>query len=116
MKPIRDPGYESYKTKENTRNNKKETKDIAAGEDIEEDAPFFLVTYLNNFSHSNFANNELCVDSQKNHISNGLCAHSFANPKPSRRPSLITKKFCSANCLTMKNVLIRLWKLLHLII
>ena len=74
LKFVRGCGYEIY----NTKQVKKEHKEEAKAEEVEtaeEEAPFPLVTHVNNILHSIFSNVEVYINNQQIYNSNGLYAH-----------------------------------------
>ena len=73
LKLVRGRGYETYNTKEVTKERKEEAK--AEEEETAEKEPVPLVTHVNNILHSIFSNVEMYINNQQNYNSNGLYAH-----------------------------------------
>ena len=71
---VRGRGYETYNTKEVSREQKEEAK-AEEEETVEEDAPVPLITLVNNILHSIFSNVEVYINNQQIYNSNGLYAH-----------------------------------------
>ena len=69
-----DRGYETYNTKEVTKEHKEEAR-AEEEETAEEDDPVSLVFHVNNILHSVFSNVEVYINNQQIYNSNGLYAH-----------------------------------------
>ena len=80
LKPklVRGLGYETYNTKEVSKEHKGEAK--AEEETAEEDAQVPLVTHVNNILHWIVSNVEVYINNQQIYNSNGLYAHKFCFP------------------------------------
>ena len=71
-------GYKTNSTKEVKKEHKEEAE-AEAEETAEEEAPFPLVTHVNNLLHSIFPNIEVYINNQQTYSSNGLYAHKSYN-------------------------------------
>ena len=76
VKFVKDRGYETYKTKENKKEQEEEAKtDEKATAEEEQESPVPLVTHVRNILHSIFSNVEVYINNQQIYNSNGLYAH-----------------------------------------
>ena len=77
LKLVRGRGYESYNTKEVTKEHKEHKEEAKAKEEetAEEDDPVPLVTHVNNILHSIFSKVEVYINHQQIYNSIGLYAH-----------------------------------------
>ena len=71
---MRGRGYETYKTKEVKKEHKEEAE-AEEEETVEEEAPFPLVSHVNNILHSIFSIVEVYTNNQQIYNYNGLYAH-----------------------------------------
>ena len=72
---VKGRGYESFNTKEKKRAQKEAKADEEATTEEEQEAPFPLVTHVNNTLQSIFLNVEVYISNQQNYNYNGLYAH-----------------------------------------
>ena len=63
LKLVKGRGYETYNTKEVKKEHKEEAK-AEENDKVEEDAPFPLVTHVNNILHSVFSNVEVYINNK----------------------------------------------------